>query len=105
MSINWSEPTSALEGTYICKLTAIGPHMALADHAYTKLEVAIRGMRSFQLCMHHIAFSSFSILLYFFLNCVSQSFTKWGCRSPSRKKIIKVTLTDIEIYLFLWFYG
>uniref|UniRef100_A0A2C9M680 Ig-like domain-containing protein n=1 Tax=Biomphalaria glabrata TaxID=6526 RepID=A0A2C9M680_BIOGL len=42
MSINWSEPTSALEGTYICKLTAIGPHMALADHAYTKLEVAIR---------------------------------------------------------------
>ncbi|KAH9514984.1 hypothetical protein Btru_021590, partial [Bulinus truncatus] len=43
MSIIWSESIlSALEGTYICKLTTMGPHMSVSDYAYTKLEVTVK---------------------------------------------------------------
>ncbi|CAL1539800.1 unnamed protein product [Lymnaea stagnalis] len=42
ISITWSNPSPALAGTYLCKLTALGSNMAHVDYAYSKTDVTIK---------------------------------------------------------------
>ncbi|XP_059167253.1 uncharacterized protein LOC131949396 isoform X2 [Physella acuta] len=42
MTITWTNPTAALGGTYVCKLTAMGNDTLMEDFAYDKIQVEIK---------------------------------------------------------------